>query len=244
MTTLLEQQLPPAGPPASSKKRVLADSELLPNLPPKRPRLSDPHPPLNQANGSHGAVYLSTLPSSLPDRVGGSVTVSNPLPTPQASLPFSDRVASVPLPTEDGAEPRDDARETDLVGHETRLNRQSEQIFYRHPITVEYDSPIFVCAQSGNIKGMRYLWSSSLASIDAVDPYGLGLFYVCALSQTNALANQRGQYSTYYCWRNCGIKTSLATCKALVDAGANVKWLDDMGRYSHPASLWFNVLGG
>ncbi|KAG6358169.1 hypothetical protein INS49_014053 [Diaporthe citri] len=102
-------------------------------------------------------------------------------------------------------------RDSALV--ETRLNRRSEQVYYRLPIVTQYDSPVFICVQNGDIEGMRYLWGSGSASIDAVDPYGLGLLY----------------YSTYYCWRNCGIEASFATCKALVDAGANVEWVDDVG---------------
>lgn len=110
--------------------------------------------------------------------------------------------------------PGDDVR-WDLAPVETRLNRRSEEIFYRFPVPIEYDSPVFICAQNGDIEGMRYLWRSGLASIDAVDPYGLGMLY----------------YSAYYCWRNCGIETSFATCKALVDAGANVEWVDNVGKY-------------
>ncbi|KAG8157693.1 hypothetical protein KVR01_012355 [Diaporthe batatas] len=95
----------------------------------------------------------------------------------------------------------------------TRINRQSEQVFYRIPIIFDYDSPIFICVQNGDVEGMRALWMSGSASLDAVDPYNLGLLY----------------YSTYYCWRNRGIETSVATFEALVHAGANVRWVDNLG---------------
>ncbi|KAH8747948.1 ankyrin repeat-containing domain protein, partial [Diaporthe sp. PMI_573] len=78
-----------------------------------------------------------------------------------------------------------------------------------------YDSPIFICAQNGDIEGMRYLWRSGSASIDVVDPYGLGILY----------------YSTYYCWRNRGIEASFATFRALVHAGADIGWIDDVQRH-------------
>ncbi|KAH8748445.1 ankyrin repeat-containing domain protein [Diaporthe sp. PMI_573] len=60
---------------------------------------------------------------------------------------------------------------------------------------------------------MRALWVSGSASLDAVDPYNLGLLY----------------YATYYCWRNRDIETSVATFGALVHAGANVGWMDNLG---------------
>lgn len=44
--------------------------------------------------------------------------------------------------------------------------------------TIPYDSPILVSVQEGNIEGMRGLLRSGTASVDDVDPYGLGLFYV------------------------------------------------------------------
>lgn len=47
--------------------------------------------------------------------------------------------------------------------------------------TIPYDSPILICAQEGDIKGMRKLLRSGVASLNDVDPYGLGLLYVSKL---------------------------------------------------------------
>ncbi|KAG6358160.1 hypothetical protein INS49_014044 [Diaporthe citri] len=83
---VLEKQRAPTGLSVSNRKRMLAETEPLPNPPSKRPRVSDSHT-LSQANGCHEAVYLydpSTLSPSLPGRIGGTPTVSNPLPAPQA----------------------------------------------------------------------------------------------------------------------------------------------------------------
>lgn len=44
--------------------------------------------------------------------------------------------------------------------------------------TVPYDSPILVCVQEGNVEGMRRILRSGTASLNDVDPYGLGLLYV------------------------------------------------------------------
>ncbi|KAK1767901.1 ankyrin repeat-containing domain protein [Phialemonium atrogriseum] len=67
--------------------------------------------------------------------------------------------------------------------------------------------------RSGDIAGLRELWRLGLASIDVMDPYGLGLLY----------------YAAYYCWRSCGTVTAMATCKALLEAGANYEWVDEIG---------------
>jgi len=48
---------------------------------------------------------------------------------------------------------------------------------------VQYDSPIFICVQSGDINGARALFQEGMASIYDVDPYNLGLLY----------------YASYYC---------------------------------------------
>lgn len=44
--------------------------------------------------------------------------------------------------------------------------------------TIPYDSPILVCTQDGDIEGMRRLLRLGAASLNDVDPYGLGLLYV------------------------------------------------------------------
>jgi hypothetical protein len=54
----------------------------------------------------------------------------------------------------------------------------SEQVFYRTPAIIPYDSPLFDRVQNGDIAGVRELWRRGQASVDVVDPYGLGLLYV------------------------------------------------------------------
>ena len=44
--------------------------------------------------------------------------------------------------------------------------------------TVQYDSPIFICVQSGDVQGALALFGKGMASIYDVDPYNLGLLYV------------------------------------------------------------------
>lgn len=53
----------------------------------------------------------------------------------------------------------------------------SEEVFIRIPIVIPYDSPIFDCVQRGDISGVRELWTQGQASVDVVDPYGLGLLW-------------------------------------------------------------------
>jgi hypothetical protein len=62
-----------------------------------------------------------------------------------------------------------------------RFPYYSQQVFCRIPVILPYDSPIFVCVQNGDIDYMRTLLTSGVTSIDAVDPYGLGLLYVSSL---------------------------------------------------------------
>jgi hypothetical protein len=54
----------------------------------------------------------------------------------------------------------------------------SEEVFIRIPVVIPYDSSIFDCVQRGDISGVRELWRQGQASVDVVDPYGLGLLYV------------------------------------------------------------------
>lgn len=44
--------------------------------------------------------------------------------------------------------------------------------------TIPYDSPILVCVQEGDTDGIRSLLRSGRASLNDLDPYGLGLLYV------------------------------------------------------------------
>jgi hypothetical protein len=70
------------------------------------------------------------------------------------------------------------------TGFDSSYNRYSislEATFNKstHPrYTVQYDSPIFICVQSGDIHGARALFQEGMASIYDVDPYNLGLLYV------------------------------------------------------------------
>lgn len=82
------------------------------------------------------------------------------------------------IPTSEGVVIAETRRQAGRLPTRPVLHLPSEQVFYRVPIITPYDSPIFICVQSGNIAGMRELWRLGLASIDAVDPYGLGLLYV------------------------------------------------------------------
>lgn len=61
---------------------------------------------------------------------------------------------------------------------QSEFHYRSQQVFNRIPIPMPYDSPIFVCVQNGDVIAMVGILSSGKASIDAVDPYGLGLLYV------------------------------------------------------------------
>ncbi|XXH01945.1 hypothetical protein Hte_008308 [Hypoxylon texense] len=69
--------------------------------------------------------------------------------------------------------------------------------------TIPYDSPILVCSQEGDVDGIRDLLRTGQASINDVDPYGLGLLY----------------YSAYYCWRSNGRDKAIKTCRFLIDVG-------------------------
>lgn len=53
--------------------------------------------------------------------------------------------------------------------------------------TIPYDSPILVSVQEGNINEIRTLIRSGEASLNDVDPYGLGLLYVGDISQLSYL---------------------------------------------------------
>lgn len=78
-----------------------------------------------------------------------------------------------------------------LPATDPQLHWASEQVFYRCPVITPYDSEIFICVENGDISGMRTLLQLGHASINAVDPYGLGLLYVrCHRSLLGALVNQ------------------------------------------------------
>ncbi|KAI9655254.1 MAG: hypothetical protein M1829_000667 [Trizodia sp. TS-e1964] len=79
--------------------------------------------------------------------------------------------------------------------------------------TIPYDSPILVCVQEGDIEGTRMLLRSGTASLNDVDPYGLGLLY----------------YAAYYCWRGSGRKAAIEVSQFLLDMGAHADWEDEIG---------------
>ncbi|KAI3328112.1 ankyrin [Xylariaceae sp. AK1471] len=79
--------------------------------------------------------------------------------------------------------------------------------------TIPYDSPILVCTQEGDIQGIRKLLKSGKASLNDVDPYGLGLLY----------------YAVYYCRRASGNDIAIKTCQLLLDMGAHPEWEDEVG---------------
>lgn len=54
----------------------------------------------------------------------------------------------------------------------------SQQVFIRVSVELPYESEIFSLVQCGDIDGTRALLTSGKTTIDAVDPYGLGLLYV------------------------------------------------------------------
>lgn len=49
--------------------------------------------------------------------------------------------------------------------------------------TIPYDSPIFIAVQEGKVDEIRNLLCSGKASLNDIDPYGLGLLYVSSISQ-------------------------------------------------------------
>jgi hypothetical protein len=64
-----------------------------------------------------------------------------------------------------------------------RFPYASQQLFNRIPVELPYESAIFTLVQCGDIEGTRALLTSGSTSIDAVDPYGLGLLYVSSRSK-------------------------------------------------------------
>ncbi|RDL31544.1 Uncharacterized protein BP5553_09753 [Venustampulla echinocandica] len=78
---------------------------------------------------------------------------------------------------------------------------------------VQYDSPIFICVQSGDIHGAQALFQGEKASIYDVDPYNLGLLY----------------YASYYCWRCNGAGSAIRMCRMLIQMGADMSMIDEVG---------------
>jgi hypothetical protein len=61
----------------------------------------------------------------------------------------------------------------DAISFEATFNQSTYPRY-----TVQYDSPIFICVQSGDIDGARALLKAGMASIYVVDLYNLELLYV------------------------------------------------------------------
>ncbi|KAF2844508.1 ankyrin [Plenodomus tracheiphilus IPT5] len=88
---------------------------------------------------------------------------------------------------------------------------QGNRCFLGLPEEIPYESEILIYVQNGEIDNTLALLESGRASINVVDPYGLGLIY----------------YATYYCWRSCGRAASIEMCRVLLRCGANLNLLDD-----------------
>lgn len=78
-------------------------------------------------------------------------------------------------------------------GATPKLHLASESVYNRIPVVVPYDSPIQLYVQAGDIVGLRELWQTGLATIDTVDPYGLGLLYVRPTPQMEKWQGGRGR---------------------------------------------------
>ena len=87
------------------------------------------------------------------------------------------------------------------------------QIFLSTRNVIPYDSPILVCIQEGDLNTAKNLLFSGRASLNDVDPYGLGLLY----------------YASYYCWRSRGSTTAIDATRNLIDMGAHAEWEDEIG---------------
>ncbi len=87
------------------------------------------------------------------------------------------------------------------------------QIFLSTRNVIPYDSPILVCIQEGDLDSAKNLFFSGKASLNDVDPYGLGVLY----------------YASYYCWRSRGSATSIEVTRGLIDMGAHAEWEDEIG---------------
>jgi hypothetical protein len=61
---------------------------------------------------------------------------------------------------------------------EPRFDYASQGIFCNMMVELPYEAPIFTSVQRGDVNWTRMLFTSSPWLINAVDPYGFGLFYV------------------------------------------------------------------
>lgn len=88
--------------------------------------------------------------------------------------------------------------------------------------------------RNGDIQGIRALLQSGSASLNDVDPYGLGLLYVSnhfACLFNASLTASLYQYAAYYCWRAQGRDSAMKTCQFLLELGAHAEWEDEIGKY-------------
>ena len=110
---------------------------------------------------------------------------------------------------------------------------------------IPYDSAILICAQEGDVDGARKLLLSGQASINDVDPYGLGVLYVSARGALRygaagvnrvpqSLTTVWQQYAAYYGWRASGRDAAVRMCRFLLDVGASRDWDDEIGKYDFP----------
>lgn len=66
-----------------------------------------------------------------------------------------------------------------------RLRWLPLNIHVRSRQVIPYDSPITMCVQQGDLDGARKLLLSGEASVNDVDPYGLGLLYVSGMKHSH-----------------------------------------------------------
>jgi hypothetical protein len=106
----------------------------------------------------------------------------------------------------------------------------SQQLFTRMPVVLPYESRIFSVVQRGDVDGLRKLLTAGKMPIDAIDPYGLGLFYVgifnavlvpsdSGLSMPLIIAGEAmGIRQPWACARPCEIWTPTCSCATRLES--------------------------
>lgn len=99
---------------------------------------------------------------------------------------------SYPLPhnTSSGINETNSASELTLQHDSTDSQRTkgqnspwfSSQVFIRAPVYIQYDHPILLRVQEGDVDGVRDLWQHQNGHVDVMDPYGLGLLYMTRIA--------------------------------------------------------------
>lgn len=65
--------------------------------------------------------------------------------------------------------------------------------------TIAYDSPIFIAVQEGNVDAIRTLLCSGKASLNDIDPYGLGLLYVSSIRNRSSCLHSKKNLQIIVC---------------------------------------------